>query len=246
MLVSLALCTALASFAPTKAAKPRPVRKTASAKTAPVAITPLTLEVLERIGEPVVLRRAERAKLRQVVAALKEAGLDAPSKAPEAWAEAVSVWATRTNSTDVMALVQWVIREAYLESNEDLKNAAAKVAYYNTMKKRVRDQVSHYRKTLAGKPKSARVSMPLLTIRTKYQAGRKAVTVTARATKKVEEWQTLTKEWEDTLASVGDDAQLANLDLQNALQKQQQLLQMLSNISKILHDTATGIIDNMR
>ena len=42
--------------------------------------------------------------------------------------------------------------------------------------------------------------------------------------------------------TVGDDAQLANVDLQNMLQKQQQTLQMLSNISKMLHDTAMAVI----
>ncbi|MBI3178450.1 MAG: hypothetical protein HYZ27_02240, partial [Deltaproteobacteria bacterium] len=41
---------------------------------------------------------------------------------------------------------------------------------------------------------------------------------------------------------VGVDAQLANVDLQNWLQKQQQTLQMLSNISKMMHDTAMAII----
>jgi len=40
----------------------------------------------------------------------------------------------------------------------------------------------------------------------------------------------------------GDDAQLANVDLQNILQKQQQALQMMSNISKLLFDTAAAII----
>ena len=39
-----------------------------------------------------------------------------------------------------------------------------------------------------------------------------------------------------------DDAQLANVDLQNVLQKQQQTLQMMSNISKMLHDTAMAVI----
>jgi hypothetical protein len=51
--------------------------------------------------------------------------------------------------------------------------------------------------------------------------------------------------WEDKLNSVGDDAQLANVDLQNMLQKQQQTLQMMSNISKALHDTAMAIIRKM-
>ncbi|MBI5507586.1 MAG: hypothetical protein HY903_02420 [Deltaproteobacteria bacterium] len=50
------------------------------------------------------------------------------------------------------------------------------------------------------------------------------------------------KELEEQLNSVGDDAQLANVDLQNTLQKQQQTLQMMSNISKMLHDTALAII----
>lgn len=45
-----------------------------------------------------------------------------------------------------------------------------------------------------------------------------------------------------SLQSVGDDAQLANMDLQNALQKQQQTLQLMSNVSKMMHDTAIGVI----
>ncbi len=46
----------------------------------------------------------------------------------------------------------------------------------------------------------------------------------------------------EKLNTVGDDAQLANVDLQNALQKQQQTMQMMSNISKQLHDTAMAVI----
>jgi hypothetical protein len=47
---------------------------------------------------------------------------------------------------------------------------------------------------------------------------------------------------EQQLNSVGDDAQLANIDLQNTLQKQQQTLQAISNVSKVLHDTAMAVI----
>jgi len=47
---------------------------------------------------------------------------------------------------------------------------------------------------------------------------------------------------ENRLNTIGDDAQLANVDLQNWLQKQQQTLQMMSNVSKTLHDTAMSII----
>lgn len=44
------------------------------------------------------------------------------------------------------------------------------------------------------------------------------------------------------LSTVGDDAQLANIDLQNSLQKQQQTIQTMSNVSRMLHDTAMAII----
>ena len=47
---------------------------------------------------------------------------------------------------------------------------------------------------------------------------------------------------EAALATVGEDAQLANIDLQNQLQKQQQTLQTMSNVSKMLHDTAMAVV----
>jgi len=40
------------------------------------------------------------------------------------------------------------------------------------------------------------------------------------------------------LSQVGDDAQLANIDMQNALQNEQALVTMLSNISKMVNDSA--------
>ena len=46
----------------------------------------------------------------------------------------------------------------------------------------------------------------------------------------------------DQLQTLGDDSQLANADLQNILQKQQATLQLMSNVSKVLHDTAMTII----
>jgi len=60
---------------------------------------------------------------------------------------------------------------------------------------------------------------------------------------RAQKWQTAQiKSMEVALATVGEDAQLANIDLQNQLQKQQQTLQTLSNVSKMLHDTAMAII----
>jgi len=45
-----------------------------------------------------------------------------------------------------------------------------------------------------------------------------------------------------TATRTGDDAQLADINLQNMLQKQQQVLQTMSNISKAMHESAMGVI----
>ncbi len=47
---------------------------------------------------------------------------------------------------------------------------------------------------------------------------------------------------EQKMQAAGEDSQLANIDLQNQLQKQQQTLQTMSNVSKMLHDTAMSVI----
>ncbi len=44
-------------------------------------------------------------------------------------------------SGDPMAVVQYVLRESYLESQEDLRYYAEKVKYYNSMKKGIRDSL---------------------------------------------------------------------------------------------------------
>jgi hypothetical protein len=50
------------------------------------------------------------------------------------------------------------------------------------------------------------------------------------------------KDLSEQLLTVGDDAQLANVDMQKMLQKQQQTMQMMSSIARLLHDTAMSII----
>ena len=43
-----------------------------------------------------------------------------------------------------------------------------------------------------------------------------------------------------------DMSQMDQLNLEEAMQKQAQIMQLMSNISKTTHDTAKGIIQNMR
>lgn len=53
------------------------------------------------------------------------------------------------------------------------------------------------------------------------------------------------QELEGRLSSVADDAQLANIEMQNWLQKSQQTLQLLSNMAKSMHDTAMNSVRKM-
>ena len=46
--------------------------------------------------------------------------------------------------------------------------------------------------------------------------------------------------------SLGDMSQLQQLELQDALQKEQQAIQMISNIMKMQQDTLKRIIQNLK
>jgi len=61
-----------------------------------------------------------------------------------------------------------------------------------------------------------------------------------------DETETRIRDLEEQLSTTADDAQLANIDLQNMLQKQQQTLQMFSQMfsqmSKMMSDTAMAVL----
>lgn len=182
------------------------------------------------------------------------------------WAEFMGKVAN-SGGVDVNTLVQFVLREAYMENTKDLHFYAQKVKFYNDLKKEIRDELTRARELLsfqAGREggdeivysrddksfdgpnpfhKKDVVTEPAFdessgqwTVQPPADAGE----VTTK-----EDLENYIKNLEEKLSSVGDDAQLANVDLQNMLQKQQQTLQMMSNISKMLHDTAMAIIRKM-
>ena len=50
------------------------------------------------------------------------------------------------------------------------------------------------------------------------------------------------KSWEEKLNSIGDDAELADVDLQGILEEQQELINTLSNMGEVQRDTAETVI----
>jgi hypothetical protein len=140
---------------------------------------------------------------------------------------------------DINALVQSVMKEAYLQQTEDLKQYQEKVQYFNETKKKIRDEQDKVRKATITSG-----SAPLRKMNIAVGKGTPTITFPQNAgiVKTEQERQDYVRYLEDKLNAVGDDAQLANMDLQNALQKQQQLVQMISQISKLLNDTAMQTI----
>ncbi len=144
--------------------------------------------------------------------------LNNPASIAGRWQEFLAGMRVGDVPMDINALVAFVLREAYMEQNKDLKYYADKVRRANKKKEEILNKL-----------RSARNQLEALDKGTGASTTRK-------------NWESEIEALEDALVKAGDDARLANIELQNALQKQQQTLQTMSNVSKMLHDTAMAII----
>ncbi|MCH7716848.1 MAG: hypothetical protein IH876_12020 [Gemmatimonadetes bacterium] len=148
----------------------------------------------------------------------------------------------RGSDMDVNALVQFVLHQAYEENQSDLQAYAEKIQHFEESKEAIRGELARIRAFKSALEGGARWTdfRPDLNvwrgIRVISDYQPPAVITRPEAV------DPLIKKWEEILASLGDDAQLANVELQNILQKQQQTLQMMSNMAKMLHDTAMAVI----
>jgi vacuolar-type H+-ATPase subunit I/STV1 len=64
----------------------------------------------------------------------------------------------------------------------------------------------------------------------------------AEQVRAIEDLESELNRYEEELESIGDDEQLADVDLQNMLKKQQQIIEMMSKLSKTLNDMALALI----
>jgi hypothetical protein len=133
-----------------------------------------------------------------------------------------SAWKTLVAGTpkgariDADALVFYVLREAYSDQISALQAAVRKATARDEKQRRVREDIDSLRDQL--------------------------LATTDQRRKR--ELEGAIENMESVLETVGDDAQLANIDLQNALQKVQQLLQAMSNIAKQLNAALLSVVRN--
>lgn len=170
---------------------------------------------------------------------------------------------------DVAALVQAVLRDAYADATAELRLHAEKLRHFNLQKKALRDYLTQLRALRAEalrRAHEAGIDLRDPSRETRRALARLFAELTVRreppddatglvwfelglpdrvppaGTVSFDQLDAELQRWEEALQTIGDDAQLANIDLQNALQRQQQTLQTISNLSKALHDAAMAVI----
>ena|SRR6266487_4725406 len=170
----------------------------------------------------------------------------------------------RDPSAGIENLVQLVLRESYLEATEDLRSCLEQMRNRNESKKAVRAYLTALRKFRANVVSAARNRGVDLCRGDKedlrvlaevfeqcahiYSVGDTEYElcipdrVPVAGLKSLASLDVEIGRWGERLNSIGDDAQLASIDLQNMLQKQQQALQMMSNVSKMFYDTTMALV----
>ncbi|HJN14316.1 MAG TPA: hypothetical protein QGH10_02435, partial [Armatimonadota bacterium] len=200
------------------------------------------------------LSETDGRRLSRAIAFLKAGQQDAGMAA---WRSFIGA-AQSDGPIDIAALIQHVLRESYVETSEDLKFHAEKVQQFDEQKQAIREYLTELREIQAKFEAWARgnglapddaeftpltVSEPVLPTGTE---ARGVVIFLNRRITSLAELTALIEEWDEHLQTLGDDAQLANIDLQSMLQKQQHTMRLLSQISKALHDAAMAIERKIR
>ena len=153
------------------------------------------------------------------------------------------------DTLDVEALIQLVLHQAYQASSDDLRSHALRLDYCTSLKNTLRDELAVARRFLSDNVEGSELKRPygrkrFSTLAVVGPDGKMSVRPgqpdgDAKDVKQLEDY---IKGLESQLATVGEDSQMAQLKLQAMVQRQQQTLQSLSNLTKSFHETHMSII----
>ena len=169
------------------------------------------------------LSAAQQKQLERVIERIKQQPRDIAGIGQD-WTRFVKSLEGHSQPVDLGAVMDHTIRVSLLETNGDLRFFAARA-------ERLRSETAGT-KRLVGELRDLKQKMR------SNPAAFEEVTA-----------QMLDAEiakWQAKLKTVGTDAQMVNLDLQNAMQKQAQTMQMMSSILKALREQASAITQNVR
>jgi hypothetical protein len=195
------------------------------------------------------VQRQERVLLTRVSERLRHKNR---AGAMQDWEQAIRLMRGRGATPDVDELTNWVLNKAYLEGSPDLKMRAEKVRFYNDQKDAVyasRAELERLRATLRRRNAPTTATIRPVTLNPTFRPGARAVSLGAPKPATIESVVPELQGIVVLCSKADENAEMAQIDLQNALQKQRQTLQTMSNVSnvsKMMHDTAKAIISNMR
>jgi hypothetical protein len=159
-------------------------------------------------------------------------------------ASVVESHAARTGERDAAAVMQDIMTMAMAGTEADVAKMAVRVQANLEAKARLREDMAALRDIIADGTFPVEFGYTHATVN---EAGGDLVATAKTVTLAgAEQARALLKDLNDTLQTMTDMGQMLNLALQDAMQKQQQVMQMLSAIMKNQHDTLKAIIQNMR
>jgi hypothetical protein len=150
-----------------------------------------------------------------------------------------------TNAANEKALIQNTMLAANYGLQANVNQIAAKVATSNQIKSILREEITMLMDILSdwfddGSAKKITYNSCIKIADDRYEIVEKTEVMSK------EQAEALIEKMDSQLEALSDMSQQLQLQLQDAMNKQQQAMQMISNIMKTMHDTAKAIIQNMK
>jgi len=224
-------------------AAPRVARRPQPVVTVPRSRSDLVLHMASARELPATVTAGDKAAIHRIVAKLKGKHVQG---ANADWRMLAGSISRRKDGTDIQKVRLTVMRQAYLAENKGLRDAAERASQTSRVQEALGEHLAELRRVAAEPSKGERITLRRIDTVHPFRPGTENTVDWRQASMTKSELADYIKQVEQRFNSARDDAQLANMDLQNIIQKQQQMIRTISNINKMLDDTAMAVIGNMR
>lgn len=150
-----------------------------------------------------------------------------------------------TNAVDENTLIKNTMYAAMYGIEANLNKIAAEVSTEQHIDKIIREEIANLKDILTDWPDAGRVREVTYRNCVKLKDGSYEIVETTKVLSK-DQAETLLAELEDQLETLGEQTQMDNHELQDAMGKQAQMIQLISVVMKSMNDTAKAIIQNMK
>jgi hypothetical protein len=159
----------------------------------------------------------------------------------------LAVWkqlVSKSRNMDIHRAINLIIDEAKQETNRNVALLRSKAQKYDAIKKSISQEITINRLILSRSADGIQSIQENIYIIERRNPDKFIVRKGSMINKR-SELENYVNYLQKILQEIGDDEQLANIDLQNVYQNQTMFVYMLSNIAKALEDAAMAVIKNM-